>query len=131
MSIQVIERDGKPEWAILPYETYLQLVEETQRNLYYSEILSHLSQELLTSDQVQGIYDLSLEAIAATEPGRGAAIFIYDQIEVGVELELVAMWDNPILPEGVESWPAIMPGARFSAEDLGLEALLKGKRRHL
>ena len=103
----------------------LQLVEETQRNLYYSEILSHLSQELLNSDQVQSIYDLSLEAIAATEPSRGAAIFIYDQIEVGVELELVAMYDNPILPEGVEGWPAIMPGARFSAEDLGLEPLLK------
>jgi DNA-binding XRE family transcriptional regulator len=30
MSIQVIERDGKPEWAIVPYETYLQLVEEAE-----------------------------------------------------------------------------------------------------
>ena len=30
MSIQVIERDGKPEWAIVPYETYLRLVEEAE-----------------------------------------------------------------------------------------------------
>ena len=27
MSIQVIERNGKPEWAIVPYDAYLQLVE--------------------------------------------------------------------------------------------------------
>jgi len=28
MSVQVIERNGKPEWAVLPYEVYLQLVEQ-------------------------------------------------------------------------------------------------------
>jgi DNA-binding XRE family transcriptional regulator len=28
--IQIIERDGKPEWAILPYEDYLQLVEQAE-----------------------------------------------------------------------------------------------------
>ena len=27
MSVQVIARNGKPEWAVLPYEDYLQLVE--------------------------------------------------------------------------------------------------------
>jgi DNA-binding XRE family transcriptional regulator len=26
----LIERDGKPEWAIIPYETYIQLVEEAE-----------------------------------------------------------------------------------------------------
>jgi predicted transcriptional regulator len=30
MSIQVIERNGKPEWAVVPYETYLQLVEQAE-----------------------------------------------------------------------------------------------------
>ncbi len=30
MSVQIIERDGQPEWAILPYETYLRLVEEAE-----------------------------------------------------------------------------------------------------
>lgn len=30
MTIQVIERDGKPEWAILPYEKYLELVEQAE-----------------------------------------------------------------------------------------------------
>jgi DNA-binding XRE family transcriptional regulator len=29
-SIQVIERDGKPEWAVLPYDVYVQLVEEAE-----------------------------------------------------------------------------------------------------
>jgi len=30
MSVQVIERNGHPEWAILPYEEYLQLVEQAE-----------------------------------------------------------------------------------------------------
>jgi DNA-binding XRE family transcriptional regulator len=29
-SVQVIERDGKPEWAVLPYDVYLQLAEEAE-----------------------------------------------------------------------------------------------------
>jgi DNA-binding XRE family transcriptional regulator len=29
-SVQVIERDGKPEWAVLPYDVYVQLVEEAE-----------------------------------------------------------------------------------------------------
>jgi DNA-binding XRE family transcriptional regulator len=30
MSVQIIERNGKPEWAVLPYEVYLQLVEQAE-----------------------------------------------------------------------------------------------------
>jgi DNA-binding XRE family transcriptional regulator len=30
MSVQIIEKDGNPEWAVLPYETYLLLVEEAE-----------------------------------------------------------------------------------------------------
>jgi DNA-binding XRE family transcriptional regulator len=30
MSVQVIERNGKPEWAVLPYEEYLRLVEQAE-----------------------------------------------------------------------------------------------------
>ncbi len=30
MSAQIIQRDGKPEWAVLPYETYLELVEQAE-----------------------------------------------------------------------------------------------------
>jgi DNA-binding XRE family transcriptional regulator len=30
MSVQVIERDGKPEWAVLPYDSYLELVEQAE-----------------------------------------------------------------------------------------------------
>lgn len=28
--IQIIERDGKPEWAVLPYEDYLHLIEQAE-----------------------------------------------------------------------------------------------------
>ncbi len=30
MPVQVIERDGKPEWAVLPYDVYVQLAEEAE-----------------------------------------------------------------------------------------------------
>ena len=30
MSVQVIERDGKPEWAVIPYAEYERLVEEAE-----------------------------------------------------------------------------------------------------
>jgi DNA-binding XRE family transcriptional regulator len=30
MSVQIIERDGQPEWAIVPYEEYLQLLEQAE-----------------------------------------------------------------------------------------------------
>lgn len=29
-AVQVIEREGKPEWAVLPYDVYLQLAEEAE-----------------------------------------------------------------------------------------------------
>jgi DNA-binding XRE family transcriptional regulator len=28
--IQIIERNGKPEWAVLPYEDYLKLIEQAE-----------------------------------------------------------------------------------------------------
>jgi DNA-binding XRE family transcriptional regulator len=30
MNIQLIERNGQPEWAILPYEDYIRLVEQAE-----------------------------------------------------------------------------------------------------
>ncbi|MEW5956528.1 MAG: GAF domain-containing protein [Chloroflexota bacterium] len=98
----------------------LHLVEETQQNLFNSEILSHLSQELLTADTIEVIYNLSLDAVAATEPTRGAAIFMYGQLEGAVELEMAAIWNNPN-----QEWPPVLPGIRFPAEELGLVPLLK------
>jgi GAF domain-containing protein/CheY-like chemotaxis protein len=97
-----------------------QLVEETEKNLYYSEILSNLGQQLLTAGDKEAIYHLALSAIASTEPDRGVAIFMYDQLEVGVDLEMVANWDNPR-----QAWPTVPVGARFSTEELGLVPLLK------
>lgn len=98
----------------------LRLYEATKQSLYNSEILSHVSQDLLLADTVETIYNLTLQAIADTSPDRGAGIFMYDQIEGGVELELVALWDNP-----QQQWPSISSGARFSTEALGLNPLLK------
>lgn len=30
MNVQIIEKEGKPEWAVLPYEEYLRLVDEVE-----------------------------------------------------------------------------------------------------
>ncbi len=30
MSVQVIERNGKPEWAVLPYDAYMKLIEQAE-----------------------------------------------------------------------------------------------------
>lgn len=30
MSVQIINREGKPEWAVLPYEEYLALIEQAE-----------------------------------------------------------------------------------------------------
>ncbi len=105
--------------AIIAIENH-RLLQATQQNLLHSQILSHLSQELLTADTAETIYNLTLEAIAVTNPDRGAGIFMYNQIEGDVELEMVGLWNNPR-----QEWPVIGPGARFSTEELGLSSLLK------
>ena len=30
MKVQVIEKNGTPEWAVIPYETYMQLVQDAE-----------------------------------------------------------------------------------------------------
>jgi DNA-binding XRE family transcriptional regulator len=30
MNVQIIEKDGRPEWAVIPYETFQRLVEEVE-----------------------------------------------------------------------------------------------------
>ncbi len=49
MSVQIIERDGTPEWAVIPYKEYLRLVEE-------AEMLEDIRE-----------YDKAIEAIADGE----------------------------------------------------------------
>lgn len=98
----------------------LHLVAETQQNLYYSEILSNLGQQLLKAETIEAVFNLTVSAVAATEPGRGVSIFVYDQIQDSIELELVGLWDNP-----KRDWPSIPVGSRLSATELGLVSLLK------
>ncbi len=89
----------------------LQLVEETQQTLYYSETLSHLSQDLLGAETSEVIYDLGLDAICATQPERGAAILMYEATDTSTELNIVAVWDNP-----ARDWVTMERGHRFALE---------------
>lgn len=63
MSIQIIERDGKPEWAVVPYDTYLQLVEEAEMLQDVRDYdaaradLEHGDEELLPSEIVYSLLD--------------------------------------------------------------------------
>jgi DNA-binding XRE family transcriptional regulator len=61
--IQIIERNGKPEWAILPYEDYLQLIEQAEllediRDFdSISAAIDRGDEELIPADIVNSILD--------------------------------------------------------------------------
>lgn len=63
MSIQVIERNGKPEWAIVPYETYVRLVEQSEtlqdiRDYDSAKVaLERGEEELIPSEVVYALLD--------------------------------------------------------------------------
>jgi len=61
--IQIIERDGKPEWAVLPYEEYLQLIEQAEllediRDFdTISAAIERGEEELIPSEVIYAILD--------------------------------------------------------------------------
>ena len=63
MSVQLIERNGKPEWAIVPYEDYIQLVEQAEmlndiRDYDAAKAaLKRGDEELIPSEVVHAILD--------------------------------------------------------------------------
>jgi len=63
MSVQIIERNGKPEWAVIPYKAYLQLVEQAEalQDLrdYDSakEALNRGEEELIPEEMVYALLD--------------------------------------------------------------------------
>jgi DNA-binding XRE family transcriptional regulator len=63
MTVQVIKKDDKPEWAVLPYETYLQLVEKAEMLQNIQEYdnakatLARGDDELIPSEVVYAILD--------------------------------------------------------------------------
>lgn len=63
MSVQVIKKGDKPEWAILPYEAYLQLVEKAEMLQDIQDYdsakaaLARGDEELIPSEVVYAILD--------------------------------------------------------------------------
>ena len=62
MNVQIIERDGNPEWAVIPYKEYLRLVAEAemlQDVRDYDAILEAIEQgeETIPSEVVYSILD--------------------------------------------------------------------------
>lgn len=50
MSIQIIEKNGKPEWAVVPYEEYQRLVAEAEM-LQDIRAYDEIKQALVTGDE--------------------------------------------------------------------------------
>ena len=63
MSVQVIQRNGKPEWAVIPYADYLQLVEQAemlQDSLDYDQAKAAVESgedEIIPAEVVYAILD--------------------------------------------------------------------------
>ncbi len=63
MSVQIIKQDDKPEWAVVPYETYLELVEKAEMLLDVQDYdnakaaLQRGDDELVSSEIVYAILD--------------------------------------------------------------------------
>jgi len=63
MNVQIIKQNGKPEWAIVPYEIYLQLVEQAEmlQDVHdYDTVKAALEQgkeELIPSEVVYALLD--------------------------------------------------------------------------
>jgi len=63
MNVQIIKQDDKPEWAVVPYETYLELVEKAEMLLDVQDYdsakaaLQRGDDELVPSEVVYAILD--------------------------------------------------------------------------
>jgi DNA-binding XRE family transcriptional regulator len=62
MSVQVIKKDGRPEWAVIPYEEYERLVEEAEMSQdvrAYDEARQAIAdgEELVPSEVTYAILD--------------------------------------------------------------------------
>ena len=63
MTVQVIKQDDKPQWAVIPYNTYLQLVEKAEMLQDIQDYdnakaaLEHGDDELIPSEVVYAILD--------------------------------------------------------------------------
>jgi len=62
MNVQVIEKDGRPEWAVIPYEAYQRLVEEAEmlqdiRAYDEARVAIEEGEELIPSEVTYAILD--------------------------------------------------------------------------
>jgi DNA-binding XRE family transcriptional regulator len=62
MNLQVIEKNGKPEWAVIPYESYLKLVENAEmsqdiRDYHQAKQVIEAGEEVIPSHVTYAILD--------------------------------------------------------------------------
>lgn len=122
MSAQIIERDGKPEWAVVPYETYLDLVEQAEmlQDIHdYDQVkaaLEHGEEELVPSEVVYAILDGG-NPIKIWREYRGLGQReLADQ--AGISIPYLSQLESGVRKGSIEVLNAIAKALKINLDDL-------------
>ena len=122
MTLQIIEQNGKPEWAVLPYEEYLQLLEQAemlQDIRDYDNVKAALekgAEELIPSQIVYAILDGD-NPIRVWRKYRG--ITQHELAErVGISVPYLSQLENGKRKGSLEVLAAITKMLRVSLDDV-------------
>jgi len=124
MNAQIIERDGKPEWAVLPYEEYLQLlelVEEAHDLALYRQSKEADNQETIPAAVINRLLD-GENPITVWREHRGLSQQLLAQ-QAGCDLDLIVQIESENYPENMEILRAIAAVLGVELDDLSIAGL--------
>jgi DNA-binding XRE family transcriptional regulator len=122
MSMQIIERDGKPEWAVLPYEEYLLLVEQADMSQDvgdYDEAKAALEkgeEELIPSQVVYAMLE-GENPIRAWREYRGLSQRALAE-QAGISIPYLSQLERGVRTGSVEILNAIAKALRVGLGDI-------------
>jgi DNA-binding XRE family transcriptional regulator len=122
MSTQIIESNGKPEWAVIPYQDYLQLVEQAEmlqdiRDYdTLKEALEQGNEELVPSQIVYAILDGD-HPIRVWREYRGLSQQELAE-RVGISVPYMSQLENGQRKGSLEVLTAIAKALRLSLDDV-------------
>jgi len=121
MSVQVIEKDGKPEWAVIPYEEYERLMEEAemlQDVRAYDEAKKAIAEgeELIPSEVTYAILD-GLNPVRVWREHRGLT---QQQLAeaVGISVPYLSQIESGKRRGSAEVLAAIAKALQLSLDDI-------------
>ena len=121
MSVQVISKDGKPEWAVIPYEEYERLVEEAEMSQdvrAYDEARKAIAdgEELIPSEVTYAILD-GINPVRVWREHRG---FTQKQLAeaVGISVPYLSQLESGRRRGSAEVLAAIARELKLSLDDI-------------